>query len=144
MTESRRRFAADRSTVFDRLVDAECYPAWLGGARRIEIRDPQWPAPDTSFDHEVGVGPVRVHDSTTVEDVDEGRSLHLVVRARPFLVADVWFEVRAVDGGSEVVMREEPRGSFRLVAALIAPAVRLRNDRSLARLDRLLRAQGAR
>jgi uncharacterized protein YndB with AHSA1/START domain len=124
--------------VFEALVDAEHYPSWLVGARQVSVNDPTWPAPGSTFDHEVGAGPVDVHDSTTVVDLDWRRRLDLVVRARPFLVADVRFDLRPDGAGTHLRMEERPRGVFRLLSPLITPLVRIRNDRSLANLSRWL------
>ncbi len=133
---SERRFAAHPQRMFDTLVDAERYPEWLVGAREVHVDDPRWPRPGSRFQHEVGAGPIGLHDSTEVVDVEPARRLDLVVRARPFLVADVRFELHPDGTGTTLRMTERPRGLFRLLSPAIAPLVRLRNDRSLARLAR--------
>lgn len=133
-TATERRIDATPVRVFRALVDAEHYPEWLGGARAVTIDDGRWPNPGSSFHHEVGVGPSDVHDSTTVVGMEPWRRLDLVVRARPFLVADVSFEVTPHGSGSCVRMTETPRGAFKLLAPVIAPFVRWRNARSLATL----------
>lgn len=135
---SERHLAASPDRVFDALVDAERYPTWLVGARQVTVSDPTWPDRGSTFDHEVGVGPVDVHDSTSVVDVEWRRRLDLVVRARPFLVAHVRFELRPEATGTCLRMEERPRGAFRVLSPVITPLVRLRNDRSLANLARLL------
>lgn len=138
MTRSERHLSAAPDEVYRALVDAPRYPEWLVGARRVDLRDGRWPAPGAAFDHEVGAGPLQVHDSTTVADNDPGHRLDLVVRARPFLEADVRFEVDPEGEGTRLRMTEVPRGRFRLLAPLIAPLVRMRNDRSLANLASML------
>lgn len=137
---SERFVRASPERVFARLVDAERYPEWLVGARKVEVNDPAWPAPGSSFEHEVGGGPIQVHDSTSVSGIIPGRSLTLVVRARPLLIADVRFELFDEDGGTRLRMRETERGAFRLLAPVFSPFVKLRNDRSLQRLARLVEA----
>lgn len=126
------------TAVFEVLTDATHYPRWLGGARRVVVDDPAWPAPGSTFHHEVGVGPVDVHDATSVADIEPGRRLDLVVRARPFLVADVRLEVEPSSRGARIRMIERPRGGFRLLSPLITPMVKLRNDHSLRQLAELL------
>lgn len=138
MTLSQRHLDATPDEVYQALVDATRYPEWLVGARRVHVRDERWPAPGAAFDHEVGAGPVQVHDSTVVADNIPGHRLDLVVRARPFLEADVSFEVDPDGDGSRLRMTEVPRGRFRVLASFIAPLVRVRNDRSLANLAALL------
>jgi hypothetical protein len=137
MVTSRRWVPADPGTVYRTMIDAERYPEWLVGARHVEVKG-NWPEPGSSFAHEVGAGPAVVHDVTTATGGDPGHSLDLRVRARPMLEADVHFEIRAEDLRScEVVMVERPVGPFRIIAPLVAPLIKLRNDRSLERLARL-------
>lgn len=138
MTVSERHLPAPPAEVYRLLVDAPRYPRWLVGARQVRVRDPEWPRPGASFDHRVGAGPVEVRDSSTVVDNDPGHRLDLVVRARPFLEADVSFEVEPDGTGSRLRMTEVPRGRFRVLAPVIAPLVKARNDRSLARLARMM------
>jgi uncharacterized protein YndB with AHSA1/START domain len=138
MAVSERTFRAAPEAVFDCLVDAESYPSWLVGAKEVHVQDPSWPEPGSSFEHRVGAGPVEVHDETSVKGVVPGRALDLIVRARPLFEADVHFDVYPEGTGTRLRMKETPRGPFRLLAPLIAPLVKLRNDRSLSRLaDRL-------
>lgn len=131
---SERRLDATPHRVFGELVDAEHYPTWLVGARQVSVDDPRWPAPGSGFHHEVGAGPIDVHDSTSVVGMEPWRRLDLVVRARPFLVADVRFDLAPEGSGTRLRMVERPRGLFRLLSPFITPLVRLRNDRSLAKL----------
>lgn len=134
MTVTERRFLADHDQLYEALIDAERYPLWLVGARVVHVPDAEWPAPGSSFDHRVGMGPVEVDDTTTVRDVRPGRQLRLLVRARPFLQANVDFDVTPDGSGSLLRMDEQPRGWFRVVAPLIAPFIKARNASSLKRL----------
>jgi uncharacterized protein YndB with AHSA1/START domain len=139
MPTSRRWIPAPAATVYDTIIDPERYPDWLVGARHVRVTTSQWPKPGTSFEHEVGAGPVEVHDVTTATGGTPGHSLDLRVRARPMLEADVHFEVTVFDHkSSEVEMVETPVGPFRLFGPLVAPLIKLRNDRSLERLAGLL------
>ncbi len=139
MAHSERHIDATPDEVFDVLVDAERYPRWLVGAQRVDVDDGRWPQPGSSFHHTVGAGPITVDDSTTVSGAASGRRLDLVVRARPFLEADVCFMVRPDGAGTLLTMDETPRGPFRLLTPVIAPLVKLRNDRSLQRLAAMVR-----
>lgn len=138
MTISERRFTVSPEAVYQAVIDAERYPRWLVGAKVVRVVDPTWPAAGASFDHTVGAGLIEVSDSTTVSDVHPGRSLDLVVRARPFIEADVRFRITRDGTGSRLSMNERPRGVFRFVAPLLAPFVKARNDRSLQRLAHLI------
>lgn len=70
-----------------------------------------------------------------VEHVSPGRELEMVVRARPFLVARVKFEVLGQDRRScRLRLSEAPLGSHRLLSWLIGPLIKARNVRFLDRL----------
>lgn len=138
MAHSERLIDASASVVYDALVDAERYPEWLVGAQRVVVSDGRWPREGSSFDHRVGAGPVQVADSTTVSENRPNREFDLVVRARPFLEADVRFHLESVECGTLLSMDETPRGVFRVLAPLIAFPVKLRNDRSLRNLAELI------
>jgi uncharacterized protein YndB with AHSA1/START domain len=138
MAHSERRFRASPPEVYEALIDAERYPQWLVGAKWVRVDDQRWPARGSEFRHEVGVGPAAVSDVTTVEDAEFAHHLDLLVRARPFLVAAAHFRLVPDGGGTLVVLDETPRGAYRLLAPLISPLVRWRNDRSLARLAQLI------
>jgi uncharacterized protein YndB with AHSA1/START domain len=138
MATSERHFDASPAEVFRALTDAERYPQWLVGARVVDVNDRRWPRPGSSFDHQVGAGPVTVADSTVVTGNEPNHRFDLVVRARPFLEADVHFVLTPHEGGTLLTMEESPRGLFKLAAPLIAPMVRVRNDRSLQHLADLI------
>lgn len=142
MAVSERVVRAAPEAVFACLVDAESYPSWLVGARQVRVSDPSWPRSGSSFQHEVGAGPVQVHDETSVSGIVPDRALDLIVRARPLFEADVHFDLFPSGTGTRLRMTETPRGPFRPLAPLIAPLVKLRNDRSLSRLARRLDGPG--
>ena len=138
MTVNERRVAAPTTRVSAVLADPTTYPAWLVGAKRIRHVDDAWPAPGASFEHEVGAGPLEVHDRTEVREWRSGRELRLLVRARPVLVADVRFEIEPADGGTLIRMTETPCGTYKLLSWAISPLVHARNGRSLDRLAELV------
>jgi uncharacterized protein YndB with AHSA1/START domain len=138
MVISRRRFDAPPEDLWEVVTDAQRYPSWLVGARHVDAPQRRWPRVGASFDHQVGMGPVEVHDRTTVLRSEPPRALELIVRARPLLRATVLFELQAEGTGTLLQMDERPVGRFRLIAPLIAPLVKLRNDRSLAHLSDLV------
>jgi hypothetical protein len=141
-----REVMASPKEAFAVLVDPARYPDWLGGANAIVDVDDTWPSPGSRFHHVVGVGPLRVADSTQVVDIDEGAMLRLKVRARPFISAVVTFHVVGSDDHCLVTMEEEPalRTIGNLVRPVMDPAVHVRNHRSLRRLAELIeRSTGA-
>ena len=130
---------APPEAVFAVLADPRSFARWVVGSRRIRSADPDWPAPGTTFDHAVGVGPLTISDSTSVRSADPPHRLELLVRARPFTQAVVTLTLRPEAGGTRVEMDEHPadRRSRLLFNPLTEPLVRLRNKESLRRLKAL-------
>lgn len=144
MSTVRSTIAAPMTEVWEALVDVRTYPQWLIGARRIRRVDDGWPAPGTAFHHEVGLGPLRMRDSTRSLAVDPPRYLKLEVRARPLIRAEVTFFLRSTPEGTEVTMEERPLGWHRLLAPLLVPFVQARNKASLQRLAERVRERAGR
>jgi uncharacterized protein YndB with AHSA1/START domain len=130
---------ATPEAVFAVLSDPRSYARWVVGSRGICAADPGWPAPGSTFDHAVGIGPITVDDGTSVHDADPPHRLELLVRARPFTTAVVTLRMRPEAGGTHVDMDERPadRRSRILFNRLTDPLVRLRNKESLRRLKAL-------
>jgi hypothetical protein len=101
--------------------------------------DPGFPAAGTRFHHQVGWGPLRLNDHTSVLEVDKPRKLTLKAKARPLGTAVVDLELKREAGGTRVYLREDPGDS--VTALVFNPLthllVRGRNTESLRRLKRL-------
>jgi hypothetical protein len=126
--------------VLDVLRDAEAYPSWVIGTRRVVTVDPSWPAPDATFTHEFGVGPAVGHDQTRVVRFDEDDGVvTLEARGRPAGRAMVHIHVTDCGPRSVVTLTEGPlSGPARWVPSVItAPMLSLRNKLSLRRLRRI-------
>jgi uncharacterized protein YndB with AHSA1/START domain len=136
VTVTHRILAARPAEVFAVLTDPTSYPSWLVGAKRIRDVSADWPAPGSTFAHVVGFGPVSVADRTTVLEIDPPARLRLRVRARPAIAATVEFELEESNGETTLRMVEDPVGHYRFLAPLMEPLIRLRNERSLERLQR--------
>jgi len=54
MSTVTHRFDHPVAVVFDALADPRTYPQWLLGAKEIRSIDPTWPAPSSSFRHQIG------------------------------------------------------------------------------------------
>ncbi len=52
--------------VFAVLEDPSTYDEWVVGCKEIRGVDGVWPEPGATFHHSVGIGPITVHDSTSV------------------------------------------------------------------------------
>lgn len=145
MTTVHATIDAPPSDVWDTLLDVRSYPTWLVGARKIRRVDEGWPAPGTTFHHEVGLGgPFTIADRTRCVACDPPRRLELDVRARPLVHGRVTFELRPADGGgTDVTMEEHPIGVHRLLAPIVAPVTQARNRASLAILGARVRERAA-
>lgn len=101
------------ATVFELICDPTTYPDWLVGAQEIRHIDGDWPAVGASFEHRIGVGPLRIPGSTTVAAFDAPHRFTLSAGMGPLGEARVDFELTAVDGTStEVTIVEAPSGGL--------------------------------
>jgi uncharacterized protein YndB with AHSA1/START domain len=100
---------ASPAAVFAVLADGERYADWVVGAKKIRSVDSSWPEPGATFRHTVGLGPLEIKDSSTVQAVEPDRSITLKVRARPAGTARVEIVLDpAGDGGTDIRMEERP------------------------------------
>ena len=130
--------------VFDVLADPRSYARWVVGSKQIRAADHDWPAAGATFDHSVGIGPLVLHDGTSVRACDRPGRLELLVRARPLTQAVVTLHLREDAGGTRIEMDEHPadrRSKLLFFNRLTEPLLRLRNAESLRRLKAL--AEGA-
>ena len=132
--EVRLTVPAPPAAVFAVLPDPETYPAWLAGAQNIRHVDDEFPAPGTTFDHEVGTteGATVADDSEAVA-VDAPNRLVLEVHAGP-VRAVVEFELERTADGTLVTFRERAVGPLGVAMPLLRGPIFLRNRASLERL----------
>src|SRR4051794_2126285 len=137
MARNRRLIDAPPSAVFEVLSDPRSYAYWVIGSREVRDMDPDWPRPGSRFAHTVNVGPLRVQDYTSVEEVERDRRLRLRAKARPFGTARIDLELEPADGGATTVTIVE-QAADALTAFIFQPLTHLavwrRNARSLDRL----------
>ncbi len=130
---------ASPERVFAVLADARAYGVWVVGSRLIRDADHEFPAAGTRFHHQVGFGPLRLNDHTTVVEVDQPRRLVLHAKARPLGTAIIDLLLEPRDGGTRLSLREDPGDP--LTAFLFLPVthllIRNRNATSLRRLKDL-------
>jgi hypothetical protein len=136
-----RDLAQPPEAVMAVLLRAPTFPVWVVGPGRVIDVDPSWPAVGSGFTHETGRGPLTVRDRTTLQhlDAEHGR-ITLLAYVRPAGQASIQIHVTPRGNGSRVVMHERPvagPGSW-LPQPLYRPALRLRNEISLRRLERLV------
>jgi hypothetical protein len=131
--------AASPPDVFAVISDPRTYGYWVPGSRRIRAADPEWPAPGTALDHEVGLAPLALKDSTHVVESQEPEMIELRAHARPMPPARVRLRFEPEGNGTLVTMIEEP--ASRLLSVLISlpghAILRVRNRESLRRLKAL-------
>src|SRR5690242_16154222 len=103
---------APPAKVYETLLDAEAYPRWVLGAKRLRGADRRWPKPGARFHHRVGVGPLALSDNTKLREAEPDRRVVLEVRIRPIGVGRVRFDLKPRHRGrrTKVVMTERPTG----------------------------------
>lgn len=131
--------AAPAERVFAVLAEPRAYARWVVGSRQIRRADPSWPEPGSAFDHAVGIGPLRLQDSSRVEACEPPWRLRLLVMARPLTRAWVTLHLTPTADGTRVTMEEHAAdGRSRLLLnRLTDPLVGWRNQESLRRLKAL-------
>jgi uncharacterized protein YndB with AHSA1/START domain len=127
--------------VFDELLVPDNFGEWVVGAKHIRGTSGNWPSEGAKFHHTVGVGPLKINDTTGIEEMEAPE--RLVLDARAFPVGDARVDLRLIpttDGSTQVVMIEEVVGGpAKLIPSLINERmIYLRNRRSLRRLRRLI------
>jgi len=138
--KTEREMTASPSDVWAAIIDPHTYPAWLLGADKIRALDADWPQPGSDFHHRVGAGPLKIDDRTTVVEVVPNTRLVLRIRATPLVRATVTFTVAASHGGTLFGFEEEPAIPIigELVRPLMGPITRVRNAKSIDRLEEFL------
>ena len=108
MARNRIDVSASPEAVFAVLDDADAYPRWVVGARRMRRVDPEWPQEGSEFHHAIGLPGAELHDSTEVLEHVPLHRILLEVRFRPTGTARVEIVVDATDDGTVVTMDEAP------------------------------------
>lgn len=127
--------------VFDELLIPANFGEWVVGAKHVRGTSGNWPSEGAEFHHTVGVGPMKIADTTKIEQIDPPRRLVLDARAWP--VGDARVDITLISttaGATQVVMVEEVVGGpAKLIPSPVSERmIRLRNRRSLNRLRRLI------
>jgi uncharacterized protein YndB with AHSA1/START domain len=130
--------------VFGVLASAESYEYWVVGCQEIRSADEAFPEPGSSFEHRLGIGPLRVEDITTVVEATPPRRLVLRTRAWPLGETLVELRMQPQRDGTQVEMRQQPAAGpiARFDNPLQQLFTSLRDRECLRRLRRLAE-QGA-
>jgi len=127
--------------VFHVLEQPELYGNWVVGARKSAEKDPRWPQPGAELWHQQGIGPIHLTDVTSVVAVDRPTCIVLNAKVRPFFIAEVTITLEQTEGGTMIWMREEiTSGPLRPLSRIFDPVIRLRNAKTLQRLEQLAAA----
>jgi len=140
MARNRTRIEATADEVFAVLADPYSYEHWVVGCDDIRGTDGDWPNVSSRFFHTVGVGPIKIKDSTKVIAVNSPHRLILEARARPAGIAKVIFELAPADDGrtTDVTIEEFPIRGFakRIDNAVQDRLIGARNIETLRRLTK--------
>jgi uncharacterized protein YndB with AHSA1/START domain len=136
MSTTSRLFRCSPDDVFDILEDGWSYATWVVGAARIREVDESWPEPGSRIHHSVGVWPLLLSDTTSVEFVDRPRSIVLTVRAWPAGEGKVRITCAPGEGGTKVTIAEDASSgpALLLLKPLRDVMLSLRNVEALRRL----------
>ena len=137
MARNETHVAAPPEVVWSVLENPYSYPKWVVGTDRTVAADPDWPRPGSAFKVHIALG---YHDSTHCEAVQPEKRIVLNTAGGPFGAARVELTLHpAADGGTRVVMVEEPAGLTKPLGVLppVHWLIRLRNVESLRRFTRL-------
>jgi hypothetical protein len=130
---------ADRGHVWSLLADGWTYSQWVVGNSRMRAVDDHWPQTGSAIEHSIGVWPLVVNDSTTVEQCVPGEELVLLAALGPVGAARITMRLADENGGCLVEMSEVPvRGPMSLLPNMLALiAISPRNRECLWRLAAL-------
>src|SRR3954470_16470809 len=144
MARARTFIHAAPEDVFNVLSNADAYEYWVVGCQEIRDADEAFPEPGSSFEHRIGIGPLRVQDVTTVVESSPPRRLVLRTRAWPLGETLVELRMQGRADGTEVEMRQQPAAGpiARLDNPLQQLFTSLRDRECLRRLRRLAEQRG--
>lgn len=139
MSRNSIRIDATPDGVYDVLADPRTYAHWVTGTHRVRAADADWPQPGATLEHETGLPPLLIRDTTTVVAASPPDSLVLRARAGPLPDAVVTLRLRPDGDGTRVTMIEDPANPLlRLLTGPLGHALlRVRNAESLRRLKAL-------
>jgi len=136
---------ASPEDIFNVLSNADSYEHWVVGCQQIRAADRAFPAPGSSFEHRIGIGPLRIRDITSVVESSPPRRLVLRTRAWPLGETVVELRMHGQRGGTEVEMRQQPAAGP--IARLDNPLQQLftsvRDRECLRRLRKLAEREAA-
>ncbi|CAA0094216.1 Uncharacterised protein [Mycolicibacterium vanbaalenii] len=105
-----RETSASVQRVWDLLADGWTYSQWVVGNSRMRAVDRDWPAPGSQIHHSIGLWPLVINDTTTVEKCTPLEELVLLAKTRPFGAARITMRLSPTPTGCRIEMAEVPAG----------------------------------
>lgn len=139
MATARTFIHAAPEDIFNILSNADSYEYWVVGCQEVRDSDDSWPEPGSSFEHRIGIGPLRIQDITSVVESSPPRRLVLRTRAWPLGETIVEMRMHGARDGTEIEMRQQPSAGpiARLDNPLQQFFTSIRDRECLRRLRRL-------
>ncbi|GAB3231854.1 SRPBCC family protein [Mycolicibacterium hippocampi] len=103
-----RETTASVQRVWDLLADGWTYSQWVVGNSRMRAVDRDWPAPGSQIHHSIGLWPLVINDTTTVEKCTPLEELVLLAKTRPFGAARITMRLAPTPTGCRIEMAEVP------------------------------------
>lgn len=107
MSRTSRSFACTPDDVFDVLSDGWSYANWVVGAARVRDVDDSWPDAGSRIHHSVGLWPLLISDTTSVQSIQRPHHVVLKVRAWPAGAGQVRITCEQTGAETLVTMEEE-------------------------------------
>ena len=108
MASARTFIHAAPEDIFNVLSNPGTYEYWVVGCQQIYDADEAFPEQGSSFEHRIGIGPLRIQDITTVVESTPPRRLVLRTKAWPLGETVVELRMQERPNGTEVEMRQQP------------------------------------
>jgi hypothetical protein len=103
-----RETSASVQAVWDVIADGWTYSQWVVGNSRMRAVDPDWPAPGSQIHHSIGLWPLVINDTTTVEACTPLQELVLLAKTRPLGAARITLRLSEIPSGCLIEMAEVP------------------------------------
>jgi len=137
--KAERQISASAQQVWSVIADGWTYSQWVVGNSRMRAVDKDWPLPNTTIEHSIGVWPLVINDRTIAEECKRYEGVVLLAELGPFGAARITLRLFDNADGCRVEMEEVPvRGPMSLIPDFAAElAVYPRNVECLRRLAAL-------
>lgn len=134
---------APRGEVFEILLDAATYPAWVAGTKRLARIEPEWPAQGSAFWIKFAGG--AREDKTEIVEVSPPERVVLRPHVRPFGITRVVLELESRGTVTKISMHETMEWPTPTLLQVVGDILLyFRNVQALRRLKRLAESRAPR